>query len=191
MDDPRTINWFDPSRLLSGTASQRSAAVVTARLLIVELLSDYSPVLCGDVPIDCDIPSSSLIFACQAPRPIPFRETLYAFFEDRPAFVCEEKQYEEAVVVAAGFVEEGRRLEIVGRPLPVVRQSPFMQMAAEALLLFRGEEGANERIRQLKREGLTTEEAFARLFRLPCDPSEALADIYMKEILGSGVRYHQ
>jgi hypothetical protein len=182
VQEVRNTNWFDVTRLLGGTPSQVSAARTLIGLRIFELLDDYTPVLCGTVPINCDLPGSGLDVACRAPRPIPFEEILRMHFGELPGFSCDRKKLAGVSSVVARFVAGGWKVEIVGQDPPVPRQRAFAHMIAEALLLSRAAPGANERIRELKRGGLTTEEAFGRLFSLPGNPYDELTRIYMTEI---------
>ena len=182
--DAREINWFDPSRLLDGTSSQRSAALALKRLRIFELLEDYTPALCGTVPIDCDLPGSDLDVVCHAPRRLAFEETLRLHFGDLPDFDCATKTLEGEISVVCRFGFEGWRMEVVGQEIPVPLQRAFAHMVAEAHLLAGADSTARERIRQLKRDGLSTEEAFASLFGLKGDPYSALYQLYRAEILG-------
>lgn len=184
MDDPRQIDWFDLSRLLSGTTTQRSAARALVRLRIMELLADYTPALCGTVPLGCDLPTSDLDIACCAPRLPPFAEVLRAHFGDQPGFECRTEPLGGVRSVVARFRTGRRRIEVVGQELPIFRQRAFVHMLAEALLLQRAGPEAIGEVRRLKREGRTTEEAFGELFALAGDPYEALVAIYEREILG-------
>lgn len=183
MEDPRNLNWFDISRLFTGTPTQRSAARELSDLRVFELLEDYTPVLCGTVPIDCDIPGSDLDIACCVPRLLPFKEILHAEFGDKLSFECEEKNLEGIHSVVARFRAGDWSVEIVGQTVPVVRQRAFMHMLAEALLLFHKKTNAKQEIRRLKLDGLTTEEAFGKLFSLTGNPYTALSEIYLREIL--------
>jgi hypothetical protein len=178
----RETNWFDITQLLGGTATQRSAAKTLINLRVFELLEDYTPALCGTVPIDCDIAGSDLDVICQTGRLVPFEETLRIHFGELPGFSCRRKKLAGVPSVVARFFVGGWRIEIIGQTIPVPRQRAFAHMLAEALLLSRAEYGANESIRELKRRGLTTEESFGELFSLPGDPYEALTHIYESEI---------
>ena len=182
--DARDINWFDLSRLLEGTPSQRSAALALKRLRLFELLEDYTPALCGTVPIDCELPSSDLDVVCHAPRRLVFEETLRIHFGDLPDFTCAVKTLVGEASVVCRFAFEGWRVEIVGQDVAVPLQRAFAHMVAEAHLLAGGPPSARDSIRDLKRQGLSTEEAFARLFGLQGDPYDALYGLYRLEILG-------
>jgi len=183
--DVRRINWFDVRRLLTGSATQRSAARTLIRLRLFELLENYTPSLCGTVPIGCDLPGSDLDIACFSPRLPPFAETLLLHFGEMPGFRCEEKKLQATPSIVARFYAEGWDIEIVGQTIPVPRQRAFAHMLAEALLLSKAEPDANEAIRELKRRGLSTEEAFGIHFSLSGDPYEALTRLYEEEVLGT------
>ena len=182
----REINWFDVSRLLGGTAGQQSAASTLLKLGIFDLLEEYTPVLCGTVPIDCDLPGSDLDIICHAPRPIPFEETVRMHFGDTLRFRCRRKRLVGIPSVVARFHASGWKIEIVGQAVPVLQQRAFAHMVAEALLLSGAGPETNTNIRDLKRGGKTTEEAFGKIFSLPGNPYDALMQIYESEVLREG-----
>jgi len=184
--EAREINWFDISRLLGGTPSQQSAARTLLSLGIFDHLEEYTPVLCGTVPIDCDLPGSDLDIVCHAPRLIPFEETVRMFFGEAPRFRCRRKKLLGIPSVVTRFPAGRWSIEIVGQDVPVLQQRAFAHMVAEALLLSGADPETNEKIRALKREGMTTEEAFGKTFSLAGNPYNALMQIYANEVLKEG-----
>ena len=160
MTDPRDIDWFDLSRLLDGTSRQRSAANALMRAGVTEKLSFYSPVLCGTVPIDCDLPSSDLDVVCHASDMDQLTAELQRGLSGKPDFVLKRKNLFGIDSIICRFCLEDWPVEIVAQSLPVQRQRAYGHMLAEALLLYQGKPETNDLIRALKRRGLSTEEAF-------------------------------
>ena len=185
MIDPRDINWFDISRLLSGTPHQRSAAETLFDVRLMEKLSEYSPVLCGTVPIDCDLPGSDLDIVCHAPDLDDIHGRLIDVWNNATGFVIKRKELFGVDSIISRFQFGDWPVEIVAQPLPVQRQRAYGHMLAEALLLYRGGPEINDIIRGFKRRGLSTEEAFARHFDLPGDPYETLFLLYKEQFNGT------
>lgn len=87
--------------------------------------------------------------------------------------------------MVASFRAGGFPVEVFGQLRPPRRQTAYRHMVAEARLLAAAGDGAREAVRRLKREGLATEPAFARHFRLTGDPYDRLlelADAEQREI---------
>ena len=183
MKEAWDINWFDLSRLLEGTPSQRSAACTLVESRVMELLAPYTPILCGTVPINCDIPGSDLDIICYAPNLPVFKESLYLFFSDKPVFSCEEKTLAGEHSVIARFRLGSWPVKITGQNIPVTGQRSFMHMLAEALLLSKSSPGAKQEIRLLKRQGKSTEEAFCAHFKIPGEPHHALVELFGNEVI--------
>ena len=181
MMDPHEIDWFDVSRLLDGTPCQRSAAEALLNARLMEKLGAYSPVLCGTVPIDCDLPESDLDMVCYAPDLDRMHEYLSAELGEMPGFAIKQKNLFGVDSVICRLQLGVWPVEIVAQPLPVQHQRAYGHMLAEALLLYRGGPEINDIIRGLKRRGLSTEEAFASHFGLPGDPYEALLHLYKEQ----------
>lgn len=174
-DDPR---WRDLAALIAGTPRQRDAAKLLADAAILDKLAPWDAVLCGTIPIDCDIASSDLDVICHAPDAATFAAALETFFAGEDGYHLKNKDLIGIPSVICRFTRAGWPVEIVGQPLPVRAQRAWRHMLAEALLLAGAPAGANDRIRALRAEGLSTEEAFGRHFGLPGDPYEALLELY-------------
>jgi RimJ/RimL family protein N-acetyltransferase len=176
--NPHRVAWRDPVRLLAGTPRQRDAALTLREAAILEKLSRRDAVLCGTVPIDCDIAGSDLDIVCRAPDLDDFAAELAALFAGESGLLIKRKHLIGIPTVICRFTRGAWPVEIVGQPMPVADQRAYGHMLAEAMLLAVSPLGTNERIRALRREGLSTEAAFGRHFHLPGDPYLALLDIY-------------
>jgi len=177
------VNWRDPSYLLRGTERQRAAYRLLRELRLFEDLRDYTPVLVGTIPLGIDVAGSDLDIVCevQVPEMETFTRRVTAAFGHQPDFHLKRKRINGLPTVVAGFTAstEGYTfpVEIFGQPRPVTAQNAYRHMVVEARLLALGGEPARRAIRRLKQQGLKTEPAFARYFRLEGDPYQTLLEL--------------
>ncbi|MFQ5853604.1 MAG: DUF4269 domain-containing protein, partial [Candidatus Binatia bacterium] len=74
------ITWDDISYLANGTERQREVYRVLNALRIFEILSDYTPILVGTIPLDIDVETSDLDIICEVhDRPTFERQVKSAF----------------------------------------------------------------------------------------------------------------
>jgi ribosomal protein S18 acetylase RimI-like enzyme len=85
---------------------------------------------------------------------------------DRVPFVPE--------AVVAELAWDGMAIEVFCQPLPVSEQAAFRHLVIEGQLLVLGGEVLRAQVRELKRAGVKTEVAFARVLGLAGDPYAAL-----------------
>ncbi|PYI54248.1 DUF4269 domain-containing protein [Paenibacillus flagellatus] len=167
---------FDADRLRSGTPAQRGAYERIVRYRLLESLQPFRPIVVGTIPIDIDIEGSDLDIACETSDFDAFARTAEQCFGGLDGFVCKRKPAKsgrgENVVVR--FVCDGLPVELYAEAKPVLQQNGYVHMSVEHRLLELHGERLKGEIRRLKREGLKTEPAFARYFRLDGDPYEAL-----------------
>lgn len=152
---------------------------------LYSVLSEYDPIFVGTLPIDVDIEGSDIDIICEARDLDELANLLTETYSDQPGFTVEKKK-REGVYLVCRFSVMTFDIEIYAEDKPVKAQNAYRHMEAERKLLLIGGEGAREDIRRLKRNGLKTEPAFARFFRLEGDPYDAvleLADLSVSEIL--------
>ncbi len=172
--DASEIDWHDLSYLARGNPRQRRALRVLNALDIFCILRDYSPVLAGTVPLGIDIEQSDLDIICEVRDLDVFERAVKGAFGTRDGFHIEQVTFKGLATVFARFTFDGFPIEIFAQPRPVAQQNAYRHMVVEARLLAIGGEGARRAIRQMKRDGLKTEPAFARYFKVEGDPYEAL-----------------
>lgn len=170
--------WDDISYLLNGNARQRAACETLRRLDIFETLDRYTPTLVGTIPINVDVPASDLDIICQANNLQRFSEDITRVFGTMDGFHLWRRRIRDLPSVVAAFSFEAFPIEVFAQPQPVTAQNAYRHMVVEARLLEIGGPAARRAIRQLKRDGMKTEPAFARYFGIDGDPYEALLDLY-------------
>jgi hypothetical protein len=167
-------NWRDLTYLLRGTATQRAAYHALEALQIFPLLRAFDPVLAGTIPLDIDIPGSDLDIVCYAKDVNTFAQCLHDTFGHCAGFVLRRETFDGLPTVIGSFTFQGFPIEIFGQPCPVARQAAFRHLVVEGRLLRYGGKGIQQKIRQLKSQGLKTEPAFAVAFGLAGNPYHAL-----------------
>lgn len=175
------MNWRDPAYLLRGTERQQAAYRLLRELRLFEQLRDYTPVLVGTIPLGIDVAGSDLDIICEVHDLEGFAHRVASAFGHQPDFRLKRKRINGLPTVVAGFTAstEGYAfpVEVFGQPRPVTAQNAYRHMVVEARLLALGGEPARQAIRRLKQQGLKTEPAFARYFRLERDPYQALLEL--------------
>ena len=99
-----------------------------------------------------------------------FIETLIENFSHHPDFFLAEKKIRERETILATFRIDDFAIEIFGRDRPTKEQEAYRHMIIEHKILLENPESFRQQIIQLKRSGLSTEEAFAKQLGLPGDP---------------------
>lgn len=169
MTDFLNINY-----LKSGTARQQKAFEVLNENLILQKLSDFTPVLVGTIPINIAIDSSDLDIACHWKNKNHFIEAVKKNFSGEKHFQIYEKKISGKEAVVANFFTDDFEIEIFGQNIPVQEQFGFRHMMIEAKILEQNGEDFRQKIIELKKSGIKTEPAFAQLLNLKGNPYEAL-----------------
>jgi len=172
-------DFRDLEPLRVGTEVQRAAVRALERCGVLEVLAPFRPVLTSTVVLDVDLPGSDLDLACEAPDLDAFDARLAAAFGSRASFTARrrirDEEPREASVVA--FEESGFVIEAFGCAQPVERQASFRHLDVHARLLAIGGDEARARVRAAKREGRSTEEAFARCFSIEGEARRVLLEL--------------
>lgn len=141
-------------------------------------LEGFHPTLVGTFPLGLQVPGSDLDVACDCAALAEFVAALQASLaaQGRGPADIEFLPGEPAACVAT-LALDGLEVEVFCQRLPVARQAGFRHMIVEGRLLCLGGAALRERVRALKREGLKTEPAFARVLGLAGDPYAALLEL--------------
>lgn len=174
--------WQDVSYLLDGNERQQRAYYALKDLRVFDVLLDHTPVLVGTIPIGVDVEDSDLDMVCYAPDLDHFSHLLVTAFGRSDGFRIKEKPIKRIPSVVASFRHAGFRVEVFGQPVEVTEQHAYLHMVVEHRLLTIGGRVARDGIRELKRDGVKTEPAFARYFGLSGDPYERLLELSRHEL---------
>lgn len=167
-------DWRDLTPLRTGTPTQRAAAAALDACGALRHLDPFDALLAGTFPLGVDVESSDLDVLCYAPELASFADLVTRSFARVPAFTVSARDIRGRPVVIAQFESLGIPVEIFGQPVPVEQQHGFRHMLVEDRLLGLGGAELREKVRALKRAGMKTEPAFARILGLPGDPYDAL-----------------
>lgn len=182
------MNWQNISYLNSGSAIQKRAFKSLHELQIFELLAEYSPILTGTIPIGISIDSSDLDITCRFMNADKFEKKLESLFGEQKEFKIQKKEKNGYWIVVASFTYQNFPFEIFGSLFPATDQNSYRHMLIEHRILQLLGEDFKQKVIQLKKEGLKTEPAFAKLFKFDGDPYLKLLD--MKGITDTEILQH-
>lgn len=160
--------------LQKGSAKQQKVYKALRELEVFERLSHFTPVLAGTFPIDLDIEGSDIDVLCEVHHPELFRKALLSAFGKQEAFRSANKLINGVPSVIVRFEYLGFTVEFFGQAKPVIAQDAYKHMVVEHYLLQNELKGARTVLKRLKRQGLSTEAAFARLLDIKGDPYKGL-----------------
>lgn len=163
-------NLEDPSYLLAGNSRQKLAFETMEELKIFKVLSLYDPILVGTVPIGIDIDSSDLDIICHITQEVSFESEIIRTYGNQPEFEIRKTTKQGKDTVIASFKHPSFRIEIFAQNVPSTRQWAYLHMVKEHEILASRDESFKQEVISLKKEGLSTEEAFARLLGIEGDP---------------------
>ncbi len=160
--------------LANGSAMQKMAYKAINASNVFHILSPFSPLLAGTLPLDLFTPHSDLDVLCHAPAPDAFVTFVQNHFSSYSGFLVLEKKMRDIDTVIARFRCHGYLFEIFGQPVPPRKQVAYRHLLAEYALLRQHGESLKQTVLALKLKGVKTEPAFAQALRLPGDPYETL-----------------
>lgn len=167
------MNFKSLAYLKIGNPKQRAAYDVLTGSAIMDALRDFDPILVGTIPIEIDIDSSDLDIICEIGDAEEFVAHLEIEFGRYEGFRAVVNSYS---CVVANFYVGGFEIEIFGQTMPTTQQNAYLHMLVEYAVLQERGEVFRAQIVELKRSGMKTEPAFARLLGLPGDPYAALLE---------------
>jgi hypothetical protein len=166
------INFLDITYLKSGNKKQQKVYQVLVKNKIMEKLSTYTPIFVGTIPLNIDIETSDVDIICHVRDENQFIEDLVNFFQTMRGFkVTKNTAFN---FTKANFYIEDFEFEIFGQNLECPRQNAYQHMIVEHRVLIEKGEKFRQEIIKLKRQGLKTEPAFAKLLGLDGNPYEEL-----------------
>ena len=166
------INFLDITYLKLGNKKQQKVYRILVSHRIMEQLSAYTPIFVGTIPIRIDIETSDIDIICCVRDKNQFIEALTIHFHHMKNFKVTENTAFGSV--KANFYIDGFELEIFGQDLESIQQNAYQHMMIEHSVLIEKGEKFRQEIINLKRQGLKTESAFAKLLGLDGDPYKEL-----------------
>ncbi|KPH12871.1 DUF4269 domain-containing protein [Chryseobacterium sp. ERMR1:04] len=164
------IDFTKIDYLKEGNDKQKRAYEVLTKYRIFEILSCYSPILAGTIPIEIDIEGSDLDIICE----VDFR--FEEDFLDDIAFskmisLDTEVNVENLIIdgqksIVLNFMLDEFPVEIFGQNKPTTAQNAYRHMIAEYKILQEKGEEFKQKIIELKKQGIKTEPAFGLLMNL-------------------------
>ncbi len=168
------MNFENIQYLATGNIRQQNAYKVLNEYSVFDLLKKFQPILTGTIPINIDIESSDLDIICYWIDQKEFAEHLQKSFSKNTNFELVEKEIKGVQTVIARFQLGAFKLEIFGQNIPSREQHAYRHMLIEHKLLEKHGENFRQQIIQLKRAGIKTEPAFAKVLGIEGDPYESL-----------------
>lgn len=163
-------NWQNISYLKYGNERQLKAYNCLSEINIMNILNDYSATLVGTIPIEIDVDTSDLDIICEVYNFKSFEERLIVNFAKHEEFkIAYEKN-----VLTCNFNVDGFAIEIYATDIPVYRQNAYRHMLIEDRLLNFYGLHFKAKIIALKKQGIKTEPAFAKLLKLTGNPYQEL-----------------
>ncbi len=165
--DFRSIGYLE-----YGTGKQRECYRALSSIRIFEVLAPYAPVLVGTFPLGIEVEGSDLDIVCQADNLLEFRHLLekeYGRFSDFSIKISGEND-----VLTCNFVTEGFPAEVYASAQDPLQGNGYRHMRIEHRLLDLLGDTFKEEIIALKKAGIKTEPAFARVLGLDGDPYRAV-----------------
>jgi hypothetical protein len=169
-----TIDFTNIEYLQKGNDRQRRAYKELTRLSVFEHLQDYKPILTGTIPIGIDLPESDLDIICQCSNHLKFAKTLNSLYSDMKKYQIRTSNWNDLESTIVTFQSGEFEIEVFGQDCPTENQTAYRHMIIEHNILNSKDDKFRDRIIQLKKEGLKTEPAFARVLGLQGNPYEEL-----------------
>ncbi len=171
------LNFLDISYLKTGNERQKEAYQILTANLILEKLNRFAPILVGTIPINIDIKNSDLDIICYIENKEEFLNTLQIHFQNEKGFVIAKSERFNSI--KANFFIQDFEIEIFGQDIPTQQQNAYRHMLIEHKLLMEKGEDFRLQVIELKKQGLKTEPAFAKLLGLQ---GEAYEELLMLEL---------
>jgi len=167
---PKNIDY-----LRIGNKRQSDAYLAINELNIFNILEKFNPILAGTIPLEIDIDSSDLDLICESSDLLEFQSTLKFYFGNMDSFDTYIPKVRDIPTIVATFKFYNFTFEIFCQSVPVENQFAVIHLKIEERLLRLSGDHVKEKIRNLKKQGMKTELAFATYFKIKGDPYEELA----------------
>lgn len=167
-------NFKDISYLKVGNEKQQRSYEILKNINIFNILKEYNPLLVGTIPIEVDIDSSDLDLICKVDDKDKFENILRNEFSKFNNFNI---KYQEDSIIICNFIVDNIEIEIYASNIDSEKSNGYRHMLIEYRLLNLYGEWFKKEIIKLKKSGLKTEPAFAKLLNLTGNPYDKLLDL--------------
>jgi Domain of unknown function (DUF4269) len=176
MNPEELPDFFDPRYLQRGSDIQKQGYEVIVSSGIMTSLHKHNPVLVGTLPLDIFIESSDFDILCHFTDIEEFFDDAASAMDSFPHFNIRRTELGGVESIVANFDYDGFPFEIVAQRIPVIEQVAYRHMVNEWKILKEKGDAFRRGVMELKRKGLKTEPAFARLLGLEGDAYKHLLD---------------
>jgi len=163
--------------LKSGNPRQIKTYDTLTKLNIFKKLKAFNPILVGTIPIEIDIEESDLDIICHCNNHSKFLDLLTKTYGNEENFTTKIKSIGGIKSVICRFESNGFEIEIFAQNIPTEEQNAYKHMIIEHKILKEKGDEFKEKIIKLKKAGLKTEPAFAKLLGIVGDPYMQLLKI--------------
>jgi len=159
-------------------------------LQLMERLVDFSPTIIGTPPLGIATNQSDIDIACYASLLDHFERKVTMEFQQKQNYYCDHITTRNKPAMCAGFYSNCWDIEIFCQATPVENQWGVRHFQIEKRLLQLDRQ-LIEPVLKLKKSGMKTEPAFARILGLSGDPYEAMlllenySDHYLMRLIQS------
>lgn len=158
---------------------QRHAFHVIQKLNIFHDFAVHTPLLCGTIPLAIDVKGSDLDIIMEVHNFERYNDEVQSRYGKLDGFTLNELTVQELPTALCNFTFENMDFELFAQPIPVVKQNAYRHMIIEHHLLM-SHPHIRDEIIHLKKGGLKTEPAFAKVLGLAGNPYEELLKIGSK-----------
>lgn len=166
--DFKSINYLE-----TGTSIQKNAFKILTHLNIFEDFSNYNPLLVGTIPLDIQTSKSDLDIILQTNNVSELAQKIKLFFNTQTSFSLSIKDYTKHILVC-NFIYNDFQIEIYSENKPTMLQMGYLHLIKEYEILQIKPDSFKQEIILLKKKGIKTEPAFAKLLNLTGNPYEVL-----------------
>lgn len=170
------MDFFSPEYLRTGNAAQRISWSTLSGLDLFSFIRPWNGVLAGTIPLDIHTENSDLDLLCQCADLEDLKQKITAQYHSVSGFEVQIKSIRNRQTLLARLGTRPFPVEIFAQNRPVTEQEGYQHLVVEYALLEENP-ALRDEVRQLKREGMKTEPAFALALGLPGDPWQALLDL--------------
>ncbi len=156
--------------LKKGTPRQKKVFQILDHINILDMLKAYDSILVGSLPLNLDLQDSDLDLICHYKNKRDFIRDITSKFGMMDGFILEESEIYNIETVIATFSKGGFIFEIFGQEIPTKNQMGYQHLIIEYKLLNDRGEQFRIKIKELKKKGVKTEQAFCDLLGILGNP---------------------